>query len=153
MIFSVVCVKNSVHGGSASVHAGITPPGTRHPPHPGADTPLPPGADIPSGTRHPHPPREQTPPKTRHPPERTPPALHAGRYGQQAGGMHPAGMQSCLIKSSSNSTFENISRVKVKSILIRAPFCYRYFTMGTTETHQLHSLLEKWILQGKNFSM
>ena len=26
----------------------------------------------------------------------TPPcAVHAGRYGQQAGGMHPTGMQSC----------------------------------------------------------
>ena len=24
-------------------------------------------------------------------------AVHAGRYGQQAGGMHPTGMQSCLI--------------------------------------------------------
>ena len=55
VIFSVACVKKSVHGGSASVHAGIPPPG--------ADTP--------------------------------PCAVHAGRYGQQAGGMHPTGMQSC----------------------------------------------------------
>ena len=52
VIFSVACVKNSVHGGggSASVHAGI--------PHPLG-------------------------------------AVHAGRYGQQTGGMHPTGMQSC----------------------------------------------------------
>ena len=42
---------------------------------PGADTP--PAADIPS---------EQTPP---------PGAVHAGRYGQQANGTHPTGMQSC----------------------------------------------------------
>ena len=26
-------------------------------------------------------------------------AVHAGRYGQQAGGMHPTGMQSCLLIS------------------------------------------------------
>ena len=43
----------------------------RHPP-PGADTPLPSGADP------------------------SPRAVHAGRYGQQAGGMHPTGMQSCV---------------------------------------------------------
>ena len=54
-------------GGSASVHAGIQPPtGTRNP-----------------GTRHPL--RDQAPC-----------TVHAGRYGQQAGGMHPTGMQSCL---------------------------------------------------------
>ena len=47
VIFSVACVKNSVRGGSASVHAGI--------PH------KPPGADTLPGTRHPTLP-EQTPP-------------------------------------------------------------------------------------------
>ena len=44
--------------------------------------------------------RKQTPPRSRHsleadtcpPPPR---AVHAWRYGQQAGGMHPTGMQSC----------------------------------------------------------
>ena len=55
------------------------------------------------------PPQKQTPPRCRHPPpkKQTPPqkqtphradtpcAVHAGRYGQQAGGMHPTGMQSC----------------------------------------------------------
>ena len=49
------------------MHAGIAdPPGSRHPPRS-------------------RPPWEQTPP----------PPVHAGRYGQQAGGMHPTGMQSC----------------------------------------------------------
>ena len=38
-----------------------------------------------------HPPPNQAPPWTKHPP--------AGRYGQQAGGMHPTGMQSCLFMS------------------------------------------------------
>ena len=59
VIFSVACVKNSVHRGRgfASVHAGI-------PPHPPSR----------------HPPPEQAP---------TPGEVHAGRYGQQAGGMHP----------------------------------------------------------------
>ena len=35
--------------------------------------------------------------------EQTPPppcTVHAGRYGQQVGGMHPTGMQSCLLKLS-----------------------------------------------------
>ena len=44
-----------------------------------------------------HPPQEQTPsspppPGSRHPTG----AVHAGRYGQQAGGTHPTGMHSCL---------------------------------------------------------
>ena len=34
-----------------------------------------------------------------HPWAGTPPgAVHAGRYGQQAGGTHPTGMHSCFIK-------------------------------------------------------
>ena len=59
------------------------------------DTHLLPGADPP--------PQKQTPPQSRHPHradtqwEQTPPrAVHAWRYGQQAGGMHPTGMQSCF---------------------------------------------------------
>ena len=57
--------------------------------------------------------QEQTPPsgadtspESRHPREQTytplgadtplPPAEHAGRYGQHAGGTHPTGMQSCV---------------------------------------------------------
>ena len=35
-------------------------------------------------------PRDQVPPQT----------VHAGRYGQQAGGTHPTGMHSCFIKIS-----------------------------------------------------
>ena len=45
---------------------------------------------------HPH--QRQAPPphwtRGRHP---SPSAVHAGRYGQQTGGTHPTGMQSCLI--------------------------------------------------------
>ena len=37
--------------------------------------------------------QRQTPPGTRH----NPSAVHAGRDGQQAGGMHPTGMQSCSL--------------------------------------------------------
>ena len=78
-----------------------TPPRTRHPqeqtptgpgtpwdqappgadPHPGPGTPwdqAPPGAD----------PQHQAPP--------APGAVHGGRYGQQAGSMHPTRMQSCF---------------------------------------------------------
>ena len=63
------------------------PPGSRHPP-PRADIPL--GADGPPG---PGIPQEQTPPLAADPPGADPPnAVHAGRYGQQAAGMHPTGM-------------------------------------------------------------
>ena len=58
-------------GVSASVHAGIHPPRV--------DPPL----------------RADTP-KSSHPPP-TPCAVHTGRYGQQAGGTHPTGMDTCYI--------------------------------------------------------
>ena len=62
------CLSFCSQGSSASMHAGIPPPGSRHPP------PLdqaPPGAGNPSpGSRHPP---EQAPPPTRQPPEQTPP--------------------------------------------------------------------------------
>ena len=70
-------------------------PGSRHPP-PGADAP---GVGTP---RSRHPCRSRDPPGSRHPQEQKPPwsrppgAVHTGRYGQQAGGMHPVGMQSCF---------------------------------------------------------
>ena len=74
-VFTGMC--DSVHRGvSASVHAGIHPPGadpkSRHPQsrHPWEQTHPLPGAD-------------------------TPPAEHAGRYGQRVGGTHPTGMHSC----------------------------------------------------------
>ena len=70
-VFTAVC--DSVHGGSVSVHAGI---------------PLPPGAGTPQSK---HPPGAGTPPGS------SPCAVHAGRYDQQAGGMHPTGMQSCFL--------------------------------------------------------
>ena len=59
VIFSVPCVKNSVHSrGSASVHAGIPPLPEQAPP--GSDTPW---EQTPPGSRHPLPPlREQTSP-------------------------------------------------------------------------------------------
>ena len=60
---------------------GYPPPGKADPPPDKADTP---------------PPGKQTPqrPWQGDPPTRRPPCpVHAGRYGQQAGGMHPTGMQ------------------------------------------------------------
>ena len=73
VIFSQACVKNCVHGGvSASVHAGIHPPGT--------DTP-----------------QEQTSPEEQMPPtgSRHPPGRQTAAYGQRAAGTHPTGMHSC----------------------------------------------------------
>ena len=81
-----------------------TPPG---PATPRSRHPLPPGPGTP---------RERTPPQSRHlqgqdPPEQAPPgAVHAGRYGQRAGGMHHTGMQSCcLCKQNKNVSFFGIS--------------------------------------------
>ena len=90
VIFSQASVILITGGGSASVHAGIPltplPLGPGRPPRLGrpqdqADTLARPG-------RHPYPPGpgRHTPP---------PRAEHTWRYGQQVGGMHPTGMQSC----------------------------------------------------------
>ena len=62
--------SHSVHGGSASLHAGI-PHQTRHPPDQ-----APPMDKAPPN---------QAPPRTMHRPS----AEHAGRYGQRVGGTHP----------------------------------------------------------------
>ena len=61
------------------MHAGIPSPDQAPPPEQTA----PPDQATPT--------QEQTPPQDQAPPC----AVHAGRYGQQAGGMHPTGMQSC----------------------------------------------------------
>ena len=74
-IFSSVCqeFRPKGDGESAPLHAGIHhPPRTRHPPGPDPPGPDPPGPDPPGPD--------------------TPGAVHAGRYGQQAGGTHPTGM-------------------------------------------------------------
>ena len=100
MFFTRVC--DSVHNrgvGSASLHAWI------HLPRPEAGIPLEPEACIPPEPEAGIPPE----PEAGIPPEPeagtplgaytpTPTAVHAGTYGQQAGGTHPTGMQSCLIK-------------------------------------------------------
>ena len=95
---------------------GRHPPGTRH--NPGTGTPPPPEPGIPlgadtspgPGTREADIPRSRHPlasgtppgpgtsdPRTRHlippgPASPPPSAVHAGRYGQRPGGMHPTGM-------------------------------------------------------------
>ena len=80
-MFLQASVILSTGGVSASVHVGIPPPWSRHPPPLGADTPE---AYTPS------PPREQTPPRADTPRKQTP------AYGQRAAGTHPTGMHSCL---------------------------------------------------------
>ena len=72
MILHVSVILSTVGGGvSAPVHAGM------HTPQPKVDPPD----------------QRQAPPR----PEagRPPRAVHAGRYGQQAGGTHPTGMHTC----------------------------------------------------------
>ena len=62
------------------------------PPGPKADT-LPDQRQTPSWTKGRHPPKlRQTPPKVDIPPS----TVHAGRYGQQAGGTYPTGKHTCL---------------------------------------------------------
>ena len=41
-------------------------------------------------------------------------AVHAGRYGQQAGDMHPTGMQSCFNMLILYMWLQDINKVKVK---------------------------------------
>ena len=118
-VFTGVC--DSVHSGgrvSASVHAGMPPPQSRHPPEqtlPMEQTPPQsrhPPEQTPPGSRHP---REQTPPEQTPPWEQTPPlgadtpgctppgtkytlglSTPPGKqtlaYGQRAAGTHPTGI-------------------------------------------------------------
>ena len=87
-IFSSVCQEFCSQGGLPQCMLGYHHPRTRHPPK--ADTPW-----------------EQT----------TPCAVHAGRYGQQAGGMHPTGMQSCfsMILSLTVSTAHSFFLIKFRT--------------------------------------
>ena len=92
-------------GGSASVHAGIPPPGPGTPPEPGTPPgarhpPPPPGAGTPPDQALPLGPGTPRPgtPGSKYPLDQAPPrAEHAGRYGQRAGSTHPTGMQSCFV--------------------------------------------------------
>ena len=96
-------------GGSVSVHAGMVVPQEQTPPW--ADTPQgqiphPLGADPPEQT-----PRAADPPRSRHTPPGadTPPrTVYAGRYGQQAGGIHPTGMP-----FNSNETFVTLFHINI----------------------------------------
>ena len=110
VIFSVACVKNPVHRGEylGRYPPAGTPPGrytplgryttlqAGTPPSPQAGTPPPLGRYTPpwAGT----PPGQVNPPWAGKSPQAgTPPGVvHAGRYGQQAGGTHPTGMHSCF---------------------------------------------------------
>ena len=117
VIFLHLSVSHSVHRGGVpgqvlpwdQVHPHPlgpgTPPDQVHPPGTRYTTPLdqvhprdqvhPPGPGTPPGTRYT--PQDQVHPLHQIPPPRTsnPRAVHAGKYGQQAGGTHPTGMHSC----------------------------------------------------------
>ena len=101
-----ITLKNSVHeweGGLPQCMLGYHPPGKQTPPWqgrpPSKETPTPPDKVEP-----PLPVARQTPPARQTSPGKAdlpPRAVHAGRYGQQAGGMHPTGMQSCFDRRAS----------------------------------------------------
>ena len=99
-IFSSMCQEFCSQGGGVpgQVHPlGQVQPLAGTPPrqvHPQAGTPPTLGRYTPPRQVHP----SCTPPLGRYTPwqEQPPPgAVYAGRYGQQAGGMHPTGMHSC----------------------------------------------------------
>ena len=85
MLLQVSVILSTVGGGLP----GQVPPRQVHPPTPGRYTL--PGQVHPPGRYNP--PWAGTPPRQVHPPG----AVHAGRYGQQAGGTHPTAMHSCFI--------------------------------------------------------
>ena len=63
VIFSVACVRNSVHRVGVCLHAGIPPPRSRHThsPRPGTPRAGPPGPGTPLPPQTRHPPRVDTP--------------------------------------------------------------------------------------------
>ena len=79
-------------GGLPQCMLGYHPPGPGTPLGAGTPPPqqAPPRADTP-------PPRVDTPWDQAPPRCRPPCTVHAGRYSQQVGGMHPTGMQSCFL--------------------------------------------------------
>ena len=85
-VFTRVC--HSVHRGVCPIacwDASLGPEADRPPP---LDQRQPPGSEAdPPGPEAGTPPRDQR--------QIPPGAVHAGRYGQQAGGTHPTGMHSC----------------------------------------------------------
>ena len=82
------------------------PPGRYTHNHPRAGTP--PGRYTHNHPRAGTPPGRYTPSQQVHPPGRyTPRPQCMLGYGQQAGGMHPTGMHSCLISQSSKCSFSN----------------------------------------------
>ena len=100
--------------GSASVHAGIYPPGpdplAAH--RPWEQTPPwsrhPPGADPPRRRHHPPGPDPpvSTPLGADTPPDQTPtPGKQTPAYGQRAVGTHPTGMHSCSLFSDMNNKY------------------------------------------------
>ena len=86
--------------GTPPTQAG-TPPGQVHLPPAGTPPVGTPPGQVPPGQVHPQQvhPLGRYPSRAGIPPKGTPPlgAVHAGRYGQQAGGMHPTGMQFLLL--------------------------------------------------------
>ena len=95
-VFTRVCDSVHIRRGVCPIACWDThPPDQRQAPPPRDQRQAPPWSRQP-------PPQEQTPPALSwdqvHPPEQTHPpvAVHAGRYGQQGGGTHPTGMQSCF---------------------------------------------------------
>ena len=93
IMFLHLSVSHSVHRGvPAPLHAGIHPQAGAPPLQVHSPGSTPPGQVHPPAVH----PRTGTPPSRYTPIGRYTPAQCMLRYGQQAGGTHPNGMQSCL---------------------------------------------------------
>ena len=86
---------------ATSVHPQLT----RYTPH--CDQAHPPGPGTPQ--------LDQVHPQTRYYP---PSSVHAGRYGQQAGGTHPTGMHSCLEMKSTKLREDNVCNCVCMSVCL-----------------------------------
>ena len=141
-------------GGSAPFHAGIHTPQ----PLPETDTPL-----SRTRSRYPHRTRGRYPPpmtrgrypppmtRGRYPPPMTrgrypPSAVHAGRYGEQAVGTYPTGMQSCLNNSSVSfySTFKLLRQFlrDTENRLSYVTARNSFFARGYSSNFQFHPYQE-----------
>ena len=122
-MFLHLSVSHSVHRGSASVHAGIPPPRSRHPS--GADTPW---EQTPPEQTHPSPP----PPGSIHPPEQIPPLeqTHPPRAetATAADGTHPTGMHSCSFFNFwfLRTTFETLKCAFNEELFLLSKSIFRY---------------------------
>ena len=127
------------------MHAGIPPPGSRHPPR--ADTP--PGADITPGADTPPGADTHTPPGTRHPQDQIPPPPRSRppRSRHHPGSRPPTGPYTPPEADSSIRSMIGRYCILLECILVTilfSPFCCRYLELVHPIWHKTNFKI-KWI--------